>query len=42
MIETVYRVRDHRGGTHPVTDAECAERLSRAGYLVTVETRATV
>lgn len=34
-MTTVYTVRDARGGTHAVTDADRAERLSRAGYRVT-------
>ena len=37
-MTTVYTVRDARGGTHPVTDADAAERLSRAGYRVTATT----
>lgn len=39
MPRTVYRVRDHRGGTHTLASAERAERLARAGYVVTAETR---
>jgi len=39
MIETVYTVTDTRGITHPLTDAERAERLSRAGFEVTAQTR---
>ena len=39
MTETVYTVRDGRGGTHPVTDTERAERLSRAGYRVSAVMR---
>jgi hypothetical protein len=35
---TIYSVRDRRGATHPVTDAERAERLARAGYRVTATT----
>jgi hypothetical protein len=37
-MTTVYTVRDDRGGTHLVTDAERAERLSRAGLTVTART----
>ena len=39
MSETVYTVRDDRGGMGVVTDAERAERLSRAGLRVTAVTR---
>ena len=39
MSETVYTVTDDRGDAHPVTDAERAERLSRAGYVVTARTQ---
>jgi hypothetical protein len=39
MTHTVYTVRDDCGETHPVTDAERAERLSRAGYVVTARTQ---
>mgnify|MGYP000733483488 CR=1 FL=1 len=39
MTETVYTVRDDRGGVHPVTDVDRAERLSRAGLTVTATTR---
>jgi len=38
-MTTVYTVRDGRGGTHAVTDAARAERLSRAGYRVTALTQ---
>jgi len=41
MIETVYTVRDTRGGMHPVLCAERAERLSRSGFRVTATTRGT-
>lgn len=34
-MNTVYTVTDERGGTHPVTDPDRAERLSRADYKVT-------
>jgi len=34
-MTTVYTVRDDRGVTYPVFDAERAERLSRAGLTVT-------
>jgi len=34
-MTTVYTVRDDRGVTYPVFDAERAERLSRAGFTVT-------
>ena len=34
----VYTVRDERGVTYPVFDAERAERLSRAGLRVTART----
>jgi hypothetical protein len=34
-MTTVYSVRDDRGVTYPVFDAERAERLSRAGLTVT-------
>lgn len=34
-VTTIYTVRDDRGGSHPVFDAERAERLSRAGLDVT-------
>ena len=34
----VYTVRDDRGVTFPVFDAERAERLSRAGLRVTART----
>jgi len=37
--ETVYTVRDERGVTYPVFDAERAERLSRAGLEVSATTR---
>jgi len=37
--ETIYTVRDERGVTHPVFNAERAERLSRAGLTVTATTR---
>lgn len=39
MTTTIYTVRDDRGVTHPVFDADRAERLSRAGLTVTAETR---
>jgi len=39
MSETVYTVRDGRGDAHPVTDADRAERLSRAGYRVSAVMR---
>jgi hypothetical protein len=39
VTTTVYTVRDGRGGTHVVTDADRAERLSRAGYRVTARTQ---
>lgn len=38
-MQTVYTVRDERGNMHPVTDAERAERLSRAGFRVTARTQ---
>ena len=34
----IYTVRDGRGVTYPVFDAERAERLSRAGLRVTART----
>ena len=34
----IYTVRDDRGVTYPVFDAERAERLSRAGLRVTART----
>jgi len=34
-MTTVYTVRDDRGVTYPVFDAERAERLSRSGLTVT-------
>ena len=34
-MTTVYTVRDERGVTYPVFDAERAERLSRSGLSVT-------
>ena len=34
----VYTVRDDRGVTYPVFDADRAERLSRAGLRVTART----
>jgi hypothetical protein len=34
-MRTVYTVADARGVRWPVTDADRAERLSRAGYRVT-------
>ena len=37
--KTVYTVRDERGVTYPVFDAERAERLSRAGLAVTARTQ---
>jgi len=37
--ETIYTVRDERGVTHPVFDAERAARLSRAGLEVSAITR---
>lgn len=39
MTETIYTVRDDRGVTYPVFDAERASRLSRAGLRVTATTR---
>jgi hypothetical protein len=39
--ETIYTVRDERGVTYPVFDAERAERLSRSGLSVSATTRRT-
>lgn len=39
--ETIYTVRDDRGVTYPVFDAERAERLSREGLSVSATTRGT-
>lgn len=38
MADTVYTVVDDRGVGWPVTDADRAERLSRAGLTVTART----
>jgi len=38
-MTTVYTVRDDRGVTYPVFDAERAGRLSRAGLTVTARTQ---